>query len=164
MPRDALVATDVGSHKIFTALNWQAFVPNRYMVSNGLSGMGFGLPAAIASAKVLREPVVCITGDGGMAMNLGELALLRDLALPVIVVLMHDEALDLIRRGQTKSGFAIIGTEFANPDYSRVAEGFGLQFHRVRDKDTCVRAVRAGLDSQQPTFIEAMIDPVGYWL
>jgi acetolactate synthase-1/2/3 large subunit len=162
MPRDALITTDVGSHKIFTALHWQALVPNRYMVSNGLSGMGFGLPAAIASARVLREPVVCVTGDGGLAMNLGELALLRDLALPVIIVMMNDGALDLIRQGQMNSDLPIIGTEFTNPDYGQIIEGFGLQFFHVKDGDGCARAIRAGLSSRQPTFVEAMIDPVGY--
>ena len=65
---DVVITTDVGSHKIFTALNWPARTPNRYFVSNGLSAMGFGIPAAIAAARITRQPAICITGDAGLAM------------------------------------------------------------------------------------------------
>ena len=62
---DIIVTTDVGSHKIFAALQWEARVPNRYFVSNGLSAMGFGLSSAIAAAEITNQPTVCITGDAG---------------------------------------------------------------------------------------------------
>jgi thiamine pyrophosphate-dependent acetolactate synthase large subunit-like protein len=52
----------VGSHKIFTALNWKALQPNRYFVSNGLSTMGFGLASAISAARETGATTVCIVG------------------------------------------------------------------------------------------------------
>ena len=124
--------------------------------------MGYGLPAANAAARVLDEPVVCITGDGGLAMNMGELGLLMETPLPVIVVLMNDSALDLIRYGQQRDQVPVFGTEFQNPDYEAVLRGYRLNYCRVQDVDACRKALRAAVEDRRPWFIDALIDPVGY--
>ncbi|MDX1689104.1 MAG: thiamine pyrophosphate-dependent enzyme, partial [Candidatus Promineifilaceae bacterium] len=160
--RDAIVTTDTGSHKIAMALMWPAYVPNTYLLSNGLSSMGYGLPAAIAAARMTERTTLCVTGDGGLAMALGELGLLAELDLPVIVVVMNDNALDLIRSGQRRRGKPVFGTEFENPDYEAIAHGFGLVFYRVTDEETCAGALRAATAGEGPTLIEAMIDPSSY--
>ncbi len=162
LPRGTLLATDVGSHKIFAALEWPAFVPNRYLVSNGLSCMGFGLPTAIAACLALDEPTVCLTGDAGLAMVLGELSLLAERELPVTVVVMNDSALDLIRSAQARAGKPAYGTEFTNPDFTAIARAYGLDAHRVASEADCAKAVQAAVASRRPTLIEALIDPVGY--
>jgi acetolactate synthase-1/2/3 large subunit len=162
IPREAVVTTDVGAHKIFTGLNWPTYTPNSYMLSNGLSSMGFGLPGAIAAARITRETTVCITGDGGVAMVMGELALLRDLNLPVVMVVMNDGALDLIRSAQVRRGQPIFGTEFVNPDFEFIARGFDLEFFRVSDRATCTEAIGQAVANGRPTVIEALIDPIGY--
>lgn len=71
--------------------------PNRFLVSNGLSTMGYALPAAIG-AKMARPdvPVVCFIGDGGMGMVVSELETAARLGLPVVVVVLADEAMSLI--------------------------------------------------------------------
>lgn len=162
LPRQAVMTTDVGSHKIFTALNWPASTPNRYFVSNGLSAMGFGLPAAIAAARQTNEISVCITGDGGLAMSLGELGLIDESKLPVIIVLMNDAALNLIRAGQIRSDYPVFGTEFLNPDYEAIAKGFSLDFYRVHNHTTLTKSVRAAVKARKPALIEMLIDPSGY--
>ena len=162
VPRDTLVTTDVGSHKVGTALSWPAYAPNRYMVSNGLSAMSFGLTGAIAAALTLKQPTVCVTGDAGLGMVMGELSLLTELALPLIVVVMNDEAIDLIRAAQVRAGKPVFGTEFTNPKFSLIAQAFGLDFFRVTTEADCEAAVKAAVTSARPTLIEAMIDPLGY--
>jgi acetolactate synthase-1/2/3 large subunit len=162
VPPDTLVTTDVGSHKILTGLTWPAYAPNRYQVSNGLSAMGFGLPAAIAGSLILNRPTVCITGDGGLAMAMGELGLLTELRLPVITVVMNDSALDLIRSGQLRAGKPAFGTEFVNPDFAQIAGAYDLTFHRVTTEAECAEAIRSALATGQPALIEAMIDPASY--
>ncbi len=161
-PDEILVTTDVGSHKIFAALNWQARVPNRYFVSNGLSTMGFGLCSAIAAAEVTSMPAVCITGDAGLAMVMGELGLLVERQLPVLVVVMNDAALDLIRSAQLRQGRPSFGTEFQNPDYELIAHAYGLAYRRVESRRDCDDAFRDGLSKGKPMLIDVMIDPVGY--
>ena len=147
-PADIILTTDVGSHKIFAALEWQPRLPNRYFVSNGLSAMGFGLSSAIAAAEVSGEPVVCVTGDAGLAMVMGELGLLVERGLPVLVAVMNDSALDLIRSAQLRRGRAAFGTEFHNPDYEHIAKAFGLRYRKVGSRQACDAAIRAGLSER----------------
>ena len=163
MPLETLVSVDVGSHKILTSLIWHDLTPNRFMVSNGLSCMGFGLPAAIAGSLALDGAMtVCITGDAGLAMNLGELELLTRLGTPVIVVVMNDNALDLIRSAQVRAGKPPFGTEFTNPDFVKIAEAYGIAACRVASESECANAVQSAFVSKQPMLIEAMIDPASY--
>lgn len=161
-PDDIILTTDVGSHKIFSALNWPARQPNRYFVSNGLSAMGYGLCSAIAAAEVSGEPTVCITGDAGLLMAMGELSLLAERKLPVLVMVMNDAALDLIRSAQLRRRRPAFGTEFLNPDFADIARAFGLAYRRVESEAACDAAVRAGMAAWAPMLIDVMIDPVGY--
>jgi len=161
-PPEVIVTTDVGSHKIFTSLNWKALRPNTFFVSNGLSVMGFGVAAALAAARVTREPTVCITGDAGLAMVLGELALAVELDLPLIVIVMNDSALDLIRFAQTKRDLQVFGTEFVNPNYEYIARGYNFAYARVTNKSECDVAVQTAVASRKPALLEMMIDPKGY--
>lgn len=162
IPRETLVTTDVGSHKICTGLAWPTYAPNSYLVSNGLSSMGFGLPAAIAAARVTKQTVVCITGDGGMAMVMGELGLLRDLNLPVITIVMNDNALDLIRSAQVRRGKPVYGTEFMNPHYELIARGYDIDFYHASNEATCTEAIREAVANGRPAMIEILIDPASY--
>ncbi|MDQ7027301.1 MAG: thiamine pyrophosphate-dependent enzyme [Anaerolineae bacterium] len=162
LPPDTPITTDVGSHKIFTARHWRASTPNRYFVSNGLSAMGFGLPAAIAAARVTEQVTVCITGDGGLAMTMGELSLLDETKLPVIIVLMNDAALNLIREGQIRNNYPVFGTEFVNPDYEAIAKGFSLSFYRVYDETTLYKSIRTAIHARKPALIEVLVDAAGY--
>jgi acetolactate synthase-1/2/3 large subunit len=159
---DTVITTDVGAHKIFTALNWQAQTPNRYFVSNGLSAMGFGIPAAIAAARIGQQPTVCITGDAGVAMVSGELALAVAMNLPLIVVMMNDNALDLIRSAQQRQDRTVYGTTFTNPDYSLIAAGYGLHYHRVDDIRSCETALQASLTANAPSLIDVQVEPAAY--
>lgn len=161
-PDDVIITTDVGSHKIFTALNWEAETPNRYFVSNGLSAMGFGVTGAIAAAMVTGQLTVCITGDAGLAMVMGELALMVQYDLPVIVMVMNDAALDLIRAAQKRSGKTVFGTEFTNPDYELIAKAYGLSYGRATSEAECDAVVKQAVEAKKPCLIEVMLDPVSY--
>ncbi len=163
VPHDTLVTTDVGSHKILASLEWPAHVPNSFFLSNGLSCMGYGVPAAIAASLAhKRQPVVAFTGDGGFAMISGELNLINELGTPVIIVIMNDEALDLIRSAQNRAGKSTFGTEFTNPDFQKIAEAYSIPFQQVSTAESCAAAVEQAIAQNTPIIIEALIDPVSY--
>ncbi|MDE2778035.1 MAG: thiamine pyrophosphate-binding protein [Chloroflexota bacterium] len=159
---DITLTTDVGSHKILAALEWPARMPNRYFVSNGLSAMGFGLSSAIAAAETSGAPVVCITGDAGLAMALGELGLLTERQLPVLIALMNDSALDLIRSAQIRRGRPAFGTAFTNPDYEYIAKAYGIAYRKIASREDCGEAIRSWLSLNAPFLLDVMIDPAGY--
>jgi acetolactate synthase-1/2/3 large subunit len=163
IPPDTLITTDVGAHKILACLDWPALVPNRFMVSNGLSSMGYALPAAIAASLARPgEPCVCTTGDAGLLMILGELNTVARLAAPVTIVVFKDNALDLIRSHQNRMGKPTFGTEFQAPDFVRIAEAHGITACRVSDEESCKEAVERAVNSNRPALIEANINPSTY--
>ena len=163
LPADSMLAVDVGSHKIFSSLEWRALRPNRFALSNGLSCMGFGLPAAIGAALARPdEPVACLIGDGGLLMCLGELSVLARLNLPVTVVVPVDNAIDLIRSHQLRQGMQPHGTEFPAPDFCAIAGGHGIASARVTTPAECDEALARAVAARAPFLIEAHIDPVGY--
>jgi len=160
---ETLLAVDVGSHKIFGSLEWPTLTPNSFALSNGLSCMGFGLPAAIGTALARPdESAACLIGDGGMLMCLGELAVLARLNLPVIVVVAVDNAIDLIRSHQIRQGKEPFGTEFPAPDFCKIAAGYGIAAARVTTPKGCDEALAHAAAARAPYLIEAIIDPVGY--
>jgi acetolactate synthase-1/2/3 large subunit len=163
LPDESPVAVDVGSHKILGSLTWPAHVPNRFFLSNGLSSMGFALPAMIAAAlAVPDQPALCLTGDAGLSMVIGELAVVAARQLPVIVVVFNDSAIDLIRSHQVRAGYPVFGTEFASPDFSRIAAAYGIEGRRVTTPAECQAAMQQAVAARRPALIEAMIDPISY--
>ena len=164
-PPETMLAVDVGSHKILASLEWPDAQPQRFLLSNGLSCMGYGLPAAIGASLALgRAPALCLTGDAGMAMVMGELELITRLGTPVVTVVMNDAALDLIRAAQVRAGARAWGTEFSNPDFTQIAAAYGIPALRSADPAECEAAVRAALQARQPLLVDALIDPDCYGL
>jgi acetolactate synthase-1/2/3 large subunit len=164
LPRETLFSTDVGSHKILFSLDWPAYIPNRFLVSNGLSSMGFALPAAAAAALHDRGvPVAAMMGDAGLLMQLGDLSLLHQHRLPVLVVVFKDNALDLIRSHQNRAGKPTFGTVFQAPDFVEIAGGFGIRAEQISDLPSLTAAVdRWLMVPQEPYLLEVLIDPAGY--
>jgi acetolactate synthase-1/2/3 large subunit len=126
---DALFATDVGQHQMWTAQSLPLSRPGQFLTSGGFGTMGFGLPAAIgASLAAPLRKVVCFSGDGSLLMNLQELASLAELGLPVKICLFDNGGLGLVRQqqdlflGRRRSGCDYEGTI----DFSAIAMGFGI--------------------------------------
>jgi acetolactate synthase-1/2/3 large subunit len=163
LPPGALLSVDVGSHKILGSLDWPALAPNRFLLSNGLSSMGYGLPAALGAALALpRQTTVCITGDAGFAMVMGELGVAARLNLPVLILVFNDGAIDLIRAQQVRAGKPVYGTEFDAPRFDRIAAAYGIAAQRIGDQAALDQAIAQALAAQRPTVLEIMLDPSSY--
>ena len=122
-PRDGIAACDVGSHKLAIGQFWRAYEPGTFLMANGLSGMGFGLPAAIAAQLVHpNRPVMAMVGDGGMLMMLHDLAMIRELRLPIVIVVFTDASLSLIRLAAERRKFEPVGVDFRPPDFAAAAQ------------------------------------------
>jgi acetolactate synthase I/II/III large subunit len=165
LPEDALVACDVGFNKSVSIQCWPAYAPRTFFVSNGLSSMGYGLPAAIGLKLAHPErAVACILGDGGFAMSVAELETAARLGLAFTVVVLADEALQQIKAGQERKGFPVTGTTFGALDYRALATAFGADGIEARTLDECRAAFRDAARSTRVTLIAAHVDPAGYRL
>ncbi|WP_075214395.1 thiamine pyrophosphate-binding protein [Mongoliimonas terrestris] len=123
---DAVVTVDSGAHRILLSQKWVATRPLALLQSAGFCTMAAALPLAIG-AKVAdpSRPVFAVMGDGGLEMGIGELATLRDLKLPLTIVLFQDLSLALIALKQGAAGLASAGVTLGATDFAKVAEGFG---------------------------------------
>lgn len=163
IPADAVVTSDVGSHLHLLGQMWDASPPGKLIMTNGWSSMGFGLPAAIAAAMCRRDvPVVCITGDGGMMMNAGEMMTARRYGVKVIVVVLADGELNLIRLKEGWKGVDPYGVNLYSGSLFGSESFLGTKVVRVSGADNMRKAVREALLSDSSVILEAAVDPAEY--
>ncbi|MGY2702253.1 ubiquinone-dependent pyruvate dehydrogenase [Nocardioides sp. HB32] len=154
---DAVLIPDVGTPTLWAA---------RYLTMNGrrrLIGsfshgtMANALPQAIGvqSAHPGRQ-VVALSGDGGLTMLLGELLTLRQLALPVKVVVLNNSSLSFVELEMKADGFVNFGTELDNPELAGVARAVGLHGVRVSRPDELEPALEEAFAHEGPALIEVM--------
>jgi acetolactate synthase-1/2/3 large subunit len=164
LPREGILAFDVGAHTHQIASQWNAHAPRDFQITNGWSSMGFGLPAAIA-AKLARpdQPVVCLIGDGCFQMTCGEVAVAKRLRLTLPIVVLDDRWLALIKVKQIRRQLPLYGTELQTEEYrDPPAHYFGVPARGVRDAAMLEMAVREALAATGPTVIEAVVDSEHY--
>jgi acetolactate synthase-1/2/3 large subunit len=165
-PAGTVVTADVGSHKIMTGQAWTTFSPRETLITNGLSAMGFGLPAAIGAAlsSVPGTPVVALTGDGGFAMTAPELSVASRLGLGLVVVVFSDGGLNRIELHQASVGYPLAATSVDRTDIPLLAESLGCDGVRVESLSGLEKALSAafGPGRTRPLVIEARIDTAQY--
>lgn len=163
LPEDALATCDVGYNKAVTGQCWQAFGAKTFFMSNGLSSMGYGLPAALGLQLLHRDrAVACVVGDGGFAMTMAELETAARVELPVITIVLADDALSQIKAVQERKGFPATGTTFRGLDYLAIARGFGIAGYDVTTAAECREAFEAARRARRPALIAAHVDASAY--
>ena len=125
---DAVFTCDVGLPTVWAARYLRMNGRRRLLGSFWHGTMANALPQAIGAAFARPEaPVVSLSGDGGLAMLFGELLTLRQLDLPVKVLVFNNGALGFVRLEQMSAGFLEAGVDLANPDFSKVATAVGIK-------------------------------------
>ncbi len=175
---DCILVTDVGQHQMLVSQYAQVTPRKQLIMSGGLGTMGYGLPAGIGARLGNPDrPVVVVTGDGGMQMNIQELATAVLEELPVIVCIFNNEYLGMVRQWQKlfydrrysmtdlRAGALTRRTGFAEhppytPDFVKLAESYGAKGLRVRTREEIADAFRQAKENTlSPTVIEFLIDP-----
>jgi acetolactate synthase I/II/III large subunit len=155
-----MLISDVGLHKLWIARMFGAHEPNTVLIANGLAGMGFALPGAIAAKLVHPDRrVVAICGDGGFLMNCQELETATRLGTAFVTVVWEDGAYGSIAwKQRERFGGEHFGTDFGNPDFVRLAEAFGMPAWRCASAADFGRRLRHALTLDGPSLIVLPID------
>lgn len=162
-PDPLTVTVDAGAHFLAVMPLWPAAAPHRVLISNGLATMGFALPAAIGAALARPgEPVLALTGDGGLSMVLAELETVARLGLPVTVVVFNDAALSLIEIKQQAHHGGPGAVRYRPTDFAAIARASGLGACTVRTPSELAVAVSDPDAWRHPRLIDARIDPSPY--
>jgi pyruvate dehydrogenase (quinone) len=157
---DAIFTCDVGTPTVWAA---------RYLTMNGrrrLLGsfvhgtMACALPQAIgAQASHRSRQVIALVGDGGLAMLLGSLITLRQLKLPVKIVVFNNSSLAFVELEMKAAGIINYGTDLDNPDFAGIARAIGLHAVRIQQPNDLEAALREALiDTPGPALIEVMVN------
>ena len=166
------VTVDAGAHMFPATLRWPVQEPNGLLISNGLSTMGFALPAAIGAALIERDavagrgtrprPVVALTGDGGLLMCAGELLTAARERLRIITLVFSDASLSLIEIKQQARRLPAAGVDLGAVRWVRLAESFGMAGFEASTEMELARAISQAVLCDGPSLIEARIDRSNY--
>lgn len=166
LPAATTVTADVGSHLHLLGQYWKTGGTENLVITNGWSGMGFGIPAALAIQ--LQKPwsnVVCITGDGGLLMSAGEIMTARRYSLPVKIVVLSDGELNLIKIKQLWQNIPPEGSLLYSGDLFDTERFLGVRVLRAGSNEEMADAVNKSFSINEPVIINAVIDPEDYrWL
>jgi len=158
--RDAIIVTDVGQHQMWEAQYYKHEHPRSLITSGGLGTMGFALPAAVG-AKVARldADVWVVCGDGGFQMTMAELATIVQENLKVNIAVINNGYLGMVRQWQEffyDRNYE--ATPLLNPDFSKLAQAYGIRTFVVNKRAEVVPTVRAAHAHEGPVLIDFKVE------
>ncbi len=162
-PPGTRLTMDAGAHMFAALAFWPASEPFGVLKSNGLSTMGYALPAAIASS--LAEPdrhVIAVTGDGGLMMCLGELATAMEHGCNITVIVINDATLSLIDIKQQRQQYEPRGVHTSGINIAACAEALGCRAWRVEPDDELDPVLSKAFACKGPVLIDVIANPEGY--
>jgi acetolactate synthase-1/2/3 large subunit len=157
---DAIISTDVGQHQMWTAQFFQFNKPRTLLSSGGLGTMGYGLPAAMgAQAAFPKRQVITICGDGGVQMNIQELATLVQNRLPVKIVILNNNFLGMVRQWQElffDKRYSQTCLEMPI-DFVKLAEAYGAKGFSTSKPADVEKIIKQGFKEKGPVIMEFKI-------
>ena len=159
-PKDTIVVTDVGQHQMFAARYCRYTTPRTLITSGGLGTMGYGLPAAVgAKLGCPDRQVVLFVGDGGLQMNIQELATIMQSRVGVKIVLLNNNYLGMVRQWQElfynrRYSF----TDMLNPEYSLIARANEVGYALAEKREDLDGAIARMLESPGAFLLEVRVE------
>ena len=156
---DAVLVTDVGQNQLFATRYFKYHHKRSICTSGGLGTMGYGMPAAIgATFAAPNRQVCCFMGDGGFQMCIEELGTIMEQKAPVKMILMNNHYLGNVRQWQDmfwmrRKSF----TKMMNPCYELIAQGYGIPYRAVVERENLSAAIDEMLTTDGPFILECAI-------
>ncbi|WP_227355961.1 thiamine pyrophosphate-binding protein [Haladaptatus salinisoli] len=160
-PRESPVTTDVGGFRLWAMQLFETYDPNRVVTAGSWAGMGVGLPAAIgvAAGRNDDQPVICLTGDGGLMMCIHELHTAAEYGLNIVVVVSDNADYGIISKSPKIMQYTN-QHEFTwnRPNFAEIANGFGVRAASVDTAAAAGDAVEAAVERRSgPELIDVTV-------
>lgn len=158
-PDNSILVTDVGQNQMFSARYFKFRSKRSIVTSGGLGTMGFCLPAAIGAAFGAPERMVfAFQGDGGFQMNIQELGTVMQTDAPVKMIVLNNTYLGNVRQWQQMMfNCRYSCTHMMNPDYSKVAAGYGIPYKRVEKREELKDSIAEMINFKGAFILEVIV-------
>jgi pyruvate dehydrogenase (quinone) len=154
---DAVFTCDVGETTVWAA-RYLHLRGHRRLLGSMLHGsMANALPQALGVQGAFPgRQVICMSGDGGFAMLMGDLLSLRQLKLPVKIVVFNNGLLGFVDMEMKAAGFLNVGTDLDNPDFAKIAQAAGIKGVRVEDPKDLAGALHEAFAHNGPALVDVV--------
>lgn len=160
--RAKVFTADVGANQMWCAQSIEVGKDQLFLTSGGMGAMGYALPAAIGATIETNMPAVCISGDGGMQINIQELQTVKRNNLPVKIVVLNNHCLGMIRQFQDLyfgSRYQSTVIDYDAPEFTKVAEAYGIASYKINHPENIELGLkRLWEDPFEPFLLEVEID------
>jgi acetolactate synthase-1/2/3 large subunit len=159
LAHEDILTLDNGIYKLWFSRLYRTYKPNTFLLDNALATMGAGLPSGIM-AKMLQpdRKVLAVVGDGGFMLNSQELETALRYAVPLVVLILNDNAFGFIKWEQQAKGFKAFGLDYQNPDFAKYAESFGAVGVKVCKGDDLTKVLQDAFTMKKVVVIECPVD------
>ncbi len=156
---DAIFTCDVGTPTVWAARYLTMNGQRRLLGSFTHGSMANALPQAIGAQLTFPgRQVITLSGDGGLAMLLGDLLTLQQLKLPVKLVVFRNDSLAFVEMEMKAAGFLDFGTELQNPDFARIADAAGVLGLRAEMPEQVRPMLLQALNHDGPALVEVFVN------
>ena len=161
LPSKSVICSDVGSNQIWAANNIELTDEGRFLTSGGMGTMGYAYPAAVGAKAADKErEVVAICGDGSFQMCFMELATAVQHGINAKVVVFVNNYLGMVREYQDNNfaGRRTMVDLSGSPDFSKIAEAYGIHSETIRSNDEVQKAVEKMVNTDAPYLLQVIVD------
>ncbi|MBM4056083.1 MAG: acetolactate synthase large subunit [Planctomycetes bacterium] len=157
--KEDIVTLDNGIYKLWFSRLYRTYAPNTLLLDNALATMGAGLPSAL-TAKLLNpgKKVLAVVGDGGFMMNSQELETAMRYKIPVVVLIVNDNAFGFIKWKQKNMKFREFALDYGNPDFVKYAESYGAKGFKINKGDNLSDILNRAFSLNKVAVIECPVD------
>jgi len=159
--QDFYITTDVGQHQMWAAQFMQFDRPGRWMTSGGLGTMGYGMPCAVGAQIAHPDsPVVCITGEASILMNIQELSTIKQYRLPVKIFILNNRYMGMVRQWQEMFHGSRYSESYMDslPDFVKLAESYGIKGLRANKPGEVDGVIKEMLATKGPVIVDMCVD------
>ncbi len=162
LPEDGKAIFDITQLGHVSRIFWPVYQPSSFLDSGYQGTLGWGFATGLGAQRACPGvPVVAVCGDGGFLFTMPELATAAQFDIPLVTIVMNDNAYGNVRRTQVEEfGNRTIGSDLRNPDFGALAASFGIAAHRATSPEALRVSLRAALERRAPAVIEVPVGPM----